>query len=84
HYDGSGYPDKLKGENIPLFGRIICVADAFDAMTSNRPYRKSMSIDAAIEELKRCRGTHFDPQCVDAFLEAYEEMFPDKKEEDFH
>jgi len=65
--DGHGYPDGLSGENIPLGSRIIAVCDAFEAMTSNRVYRKPMSIDAAIEELKRHAGTQFDATIVDAF-----------------
>lgn len=69
-YDGSGYPDKLKGNEIPLVARIISVADAFDAMTSDRPYRKSLSHRQAFEELVRCKGTQFDPDVVDAFLAA--------------
>ncbi len=71
-YDGSGYPDGIKGSNIPLIARIIGVADAFDAMTSNRPYRKRKSVEEALFELKRCSGAQFDPVIVSAFLLAYE------------
>ncbi len=71
-YDGSGYPDGLRGNAIPLIARIIAVADAFDAMTTNRPYRKKKDIEEAIQELKRCSGTQFDPIIVSAFLLAYE------------
>jgi response regulator RpfG family c-di-GMP phosphodiesterase len=67
-YDGSGYPDGLSGENIPLVARIVTVADVFDAVTSNRPYRTALPVDAAREEIVRGRGTHFDPQVADAFL----------------
>ncbi len=67
-YDGRGYPDGLKGEEIPLFGRIICVADAFDAMTSNRVYRNHMDTDYVMNEMKRGRGTQFDPKVLDAFF----------------
>ena len=67
-YDGKGYPDGLKGEEIPLFGRIIGVADAFDAMTSNRVYRNHMDTDYVMNEMKRGRGTQFDPNALDAFL----------------
>lgn len=67
-YDGSGYPQGLRGEEIPLGARIIAVADAYHAMTSQRPYRASMSQDDAVAELLRCAGTHFDPAVVDAFL----------------
>ena len=67
-YDGRGYPDGLKGEEIPLFGRIIAVADAFDAMTSNRVYRNHMDTDYVMNEMKNGRGTQFDPDVLDAFL----------------
>jgi putative nucleotidyltransferase with HDIG domain len=67
-YNGTGYPDGLKGEEIPLLARILCVADSYDAMTSDRPYRLSVGNDFAIEEMKRCRGEHFDPEVVDAFF----------------
>ena len=67
-YDGRGYPDGLKGEAIPLFGRIIGVADAFDAMTSNRVYRNQMDTDYVMNEMIRGRGTQFDPDALDAFL----------------
>ena len=69
-YNGSGYPKGLKGEKIPLGARIMLVADAFDAMTSDRPYRKKLSIKESIEELKRNSGTQFDPEVVNAFLEV--------------
>ena len=68
YYDGSGYPDGLAKEDIPLIGRIIAVADAFDAMTSERPYRKALTKKAAIEELKRASGSQFDPAIVKIFL----------------
>lgn len=66
-YDGSGYPSKLKGEEIPLLARIITVADSFDAMTSDRPYRKAFSLDEAMGELRKKSGTQFDPKIVDVF-----------------
>jgi HD-GYP domain-containing protein (c-di-GMP phosphodiesterase class II) len=69
-WDGTGYPDGLKGERIPLGSRIIAVADAFDAMTSDRVYRAALSIDVAIAELRKGRGTQFDPQIVDVFETA--------------
>ncbi len=69
-YDGNGYPDQLKGDEIPCGARLLFVADAFDAMTSDRPYRKAMGIDQAIEELKINAGTQFDPKMVDAFIKA--------------
>lgn len=71
-YDGNGYPFGLKGNEIPLEGRILAVADTFDAMTSDRPYRKGMSDEEAIAEIKRNRGTQFDPDVVDAMLRALE------------
>jgi HD-GYP domain-containing protein (c-di-GMP phosphodiesterase class II) len=68
--DGSGYPDGLKGDDIPLLGRIVSVADAFDAMTTDRPYSKAMTFEAAIARLKFLAGKKFDPGCVDAFDRA--------------
>jgi diguanylate cyclase (GGDEF)-like protein len=65
-YDGTGYPCGLIGEKIPLIARIICVADAFDAMTSSRPYRNAMTVGQALAELQACKGTQFDVTCVDA------------------
>ncbi|MBU0759020.1 MAG: HD-GYP domain-containing protein [Candidatus Omnitrophica bacterium] len=67
-YDGRGYPDGLKKEKIPLLARIFTVADAFDAMTSDRPYRKSLPLNIAIDELLRNRGTQFDPRIVEVFI----------------
>ena len=72
-YDGSGYPEKLKGEDIPLLGRIILVADTFDAMTSDRSYRKALSFETAVAELERFSGILFDPAVVVAFMSAYKE-----------
>ena len=66
-WDGDGYPDRLRGEEIPLGARIIFVADAYDAMTSERVYRKPLSPRDALEELERCSGSQFDPAIVDAF-----------------
>ena len=87
-YDGRGYPDGLKGEEIPLFGRIIGVADAFDAMTANRVYRKQMDFDYVLNEMKNGRGTQFDPQIVDIMLRLIDEgkidlntLYPPKAEE---
>jgi diguanylate cyclase (GGDEF)-like protein len=72
HVDGSGYPEGLSGEAIPLASRIIAVADAYDAMTSNRPYRVALSREEAIEELRRCSGSQFDVACVDALERSIE------------
>jgi diguanylate cyclase (GGDEF)-like protein/putative nucleotidyltransferase with HDIG domain len=69
-YDGAGYPHGLKGETIPLGSRIIAVADAFSAMTTERPYRKAISSDEAMEELRRNAGSQFDPAVVKAFIDA--------------
>jgi putative nucleotidyltransferase with HDIG domain len=69
-WDGGGYPDRLAGEQIPLNARVVAVADAFDAMTSHRPYRPAMTLDQAFLELGRKSGTHFDPGCIKAFMEA--------------
>jgi HD-GYP domain-containing protein (c-di-GMP phosphodiesterase class II) len=68
--DGSGYPEGLRGEAIPLQARIVAVADAFDAMTSGRVYQPAVSREAAFAELRRCAGSHFDSACVDAFERA--------------
>ncbi|MCL5291931.1 MAG: HD domain-containing protein [Actinobacteria bacterium] len=73
-YDGKGYIDGLIGEHIPMGSRILAVADSFDAMTSDRPYRNALSISEAIEELKRCSGNQFDPDVVNAFLEVLNEL----------
>ncbi len=71
-YDGRGYPDRLKGEEIPFHSRIILVADTFDAMTSTRPYRKGLSYTVAFEELSQFSGSQFDPKIVIAFIAALE------------
>jgi HD-GYP domain-containing protein (c-di-GMP phosphodiesterase class II) len=71
HWDGSGYPDGLKGEEIPIEARIMAVADAFDAMTSQRPYRNPLPEEDALAELKQNAGSHFDPRVVAAFEEIY-------------
>jgi hypothetical protein len=71
-YNGKGYPDGLSGENIPLGARILAVADAYDAMKSDRPYRKALTEETAIQELKRGSGTQFEPKIVEVFLEILE------------
>lgn len=71
-FGGGGYPEPdMAGDEIPIGARIILVADAFDAMINDRPYRKAMSNETAINELKRCAGEQFDPQVVNAFLSVY-------------
>jgi HD-GYP domain-containing protein (c-di-GMP phosphodiesterase class II) len=67
-YDGKGYPTGLSGEQIPMMGRIICLADCFDAMTSNRTYRKALPLEVALAEIRRCGGTQFDPALTEVFL----------------
>ncbi len=71
--DGFGYPDKLKGEEIPLTARIVCVADAIDAMTSHRVYRKAQPLSFCLEQLSRSSGTQFDSAVVEVAIEAIEE-----------
>lgn len=73
-WDGTGYPDGLKGEEIPLIARIIAVADTFDAMTTDRPYRRALSPEEAFSELRKFAGKQFDPQVVEAFFRAWKEM----------
>ena len=68
HWDGNGYPDGLAGEDIPLVARIVCTCDAWSAMTTDRPYRRALSHEAAVAELEKCAGTQFDPRVVDALL----------------
>jgi HD-GYP domain-containing protein (c-di-GMP phosphodiesterase class II) len=84
-YDGKGYPSGLAGENIPLMGRIICLADCFDAMTSNRTYRKALPLEVALTEIRRCSGTQFDPRLAEAFLrtggEQYRELLRDYEQQ---
>jgi putative nucleotidyltransferase with HDIG domain len=72
HVDGKGYPDGLRGKEIPILAKIVAVADTYDAMTTDRPYRKAMEKEGAIEELKRCSGTQLDNGVVEAFIQAYQ------------
>ena len=67
-WDGQGYPDGLSGEDIPLVARIVCACDAFSAMTSDRPYRPALATGTALDELRRCAGTQFDPRVVEALV----------------
>ena len=87
-YDGRGYPDGLKSEDIPLYGRIIGVADAFDAMTANRIYRKQMDFEYVLNEMHNGRGTQFDPKIVDILLQLIDEgkidlnaLYPPKQDD---
>ena len=70
--NGKGYPDGLKGEEMPIIAKIVAVADTYDAMTTNRPYRKALSREVALGELKRCSGAQLDREVVEAFVKAYE------------
>jgi len=70
--DGRGYPDGLRGKDIPILAKIVAVADTYDAMTTDRPYRKAMGKKIAVEELKRCSGTQLDGEVVEAFIHAYQ------------
>lgn len=69
-FDGQGYPDRLRGKEIPLSGRILAIADAYEALTATRPYRKAKSVKEAVAELKNCAGTQFDPELVGKFMMA--------------
>ena len=72
-WDGKGYPDGISGDAIHLFARIVCIADVYHAMTSDRPYRRALTQEKAIEEFRRGKGTQFDPKLVEAFIETIEE-----------
>lgn len=81
HYDGSGYPSGLRGREILIGARIFAVADTLDAITSDRPYRKARSFDAAREEILRCSGTQFDPSVVEVFLKIPNELWQELRSE---
>ncbi len=87
-FDGKGYPRGLAADEVPIGARIFVLADTFDAMTSDRPYRKALSVEASREEIIRCSGTQFDPRCVQAFLLAWDKIveirFTDHDEETEH
>jgi len=70
-WDGTGYPTGRSGEQIPVEARVLAIADAFDAMTSDRPYRRALSHDEALAEVERCAGTQFDPVLVEIFVELF-------------
>ncbi|MBN2264704.1 MAG: response regulator, partial [Candidatus Aminicenantes bacterium] len=80
-YDGRGYPDKLKGREIPLGARIMAIADTYDSITSERPYRKAASHRYAVKEIISCSGTQFDPEVVEHFLEIANSFVPTKDED---
>ena len=73
-WDGHGYPKGLKGEEIPISGRIIALADTYDAMTSTRSYRQALTHETAMEEIKRCAGTQFDPVLAELFIKCSDEI----------
>lgn len=85
-WDGGGYPNGLAGEDIPLFGRITAICDVFDALTSDRPYKKAWPVEDAVAEIKNMSGRHFDPSLVPHFLDILpkiletNEKFTDKEE----
>ena len=78
-YDGSGYPRGIKGTDIPLFGRIVAVADVFDALTSERPYKKAWSLEDASMFLEEGRSSHFDPMCVESFLAGWDQVIEGRR-----
>lgn len=80
-FDGSGYPHRLQGEQIPVGARVFAIADALDAITSDRPYRKASSFERAREEIQRCAGSQFDPEVVEVFLGLPGELWPELRSE---
>ena len=72
-WDGTGYPSGKAGEEIPLEARVLAIADAFDAMTSDRPYRRALTRDEALAEVDRCAGTQFDPRIAEVFVALFAE-----------
>jgi HD-GYP domain-containing protein (c-di-GMP phosphodiesterase class II) len=81
HFDGSGYPNGLRGGEIPIGARVFAVADTLDAITSDRPYRTAKSFDAAREEILRCAGSQFDPAVVEVFLKVPNELWHELRAE---
>lgn len=79
-FDGSGYPGGLRGEDIPLYGRIVAVADVFDALTSERPYKKAWAVENAVQHIRQGIGKHFDPRCVEAFFVDWHLVLDIKKQ----
>ncbi|WP_159737845.1 HD domain-containing phosphohydrolase [Vibrio atypicus] len=78
-WDGSGYPSGLSGEEIPMSARIVAVADVFDALTMERPYKKAWSVDDAVEEIKASSGSHFDPNIVECFIRTLPDIIKEKE-----
>ncbi len=81
HWDGTGYPDGLAGEDIPLVARIFAIVDVWDALTSDRPYRKAWSESAALQYIREAAGTHFDPEIVPVFLSIVDARSSNKSRE---
>ena len=81
-WDGTGYPEGLKGEAIPVHARIVALCDIFDALTSKRPYKSSYPVDVSCEIIKKGKGTHFDPALTDIFLSSIDELVSIKNEID--
>ena len=73
-WDGRGYPFGIQGTDIPLIGRICAVADVFDALSSARPYKQAWTFEETMEELRKLKGTHFEPKLVDAFLDVAKDV----------
>ncbi len=73
-YDGTGYPNGLHGEDIPIVARIVAVADVFDALVSERPYKHAWTVDDSFAYLQTQKGKHFDPRCIEAFMSAAERV----------
>ncbi len=80
-FDGKGYPRGLRGDQIPLIGRIISLADAYEAMISDRPYRKGITHESALEEIVRCSGTQFDPVVTKAFISLFDTINTKRSED---
>jgi putative two-component system response regulator len=81
-YDGTGYPNGLAGDEIPLSGRIAAIADVFDALTTNRVYRRAFTLVAALEMMREGRGTQFDPDLFDNFMDSLDKLLIVKQEEE--
>ena len=80
HFDGTGYPGALKGEEIPLEARVLAIADAYDAITSIRPYHSQLTPKEALDEIRRCSGTQFDPELIGTFCSTIERTLPTHSE----